>query len=109
MLNLKCHDSIGGYTTLEVKLAHTIEGKTKILSRANRIKGQLEAFCKAIESEQDEYEIMQLLASCRGALNGLMAEVVEGLIREHIIKADNKKMAAEAAEELVDIMRSFLK
>lgn len=90
-------------------MAHTIKDKAKILARVNRIKGQLEAFAKAIEAEQDEYQVMQLLASCRGALNGLMAEVVEGHIRDHIVEAENKKMAAEAGEELIDIMRSFIK
>ncbi|MBC7742384.1 MAG: metal/formaldehyde-sensitive transcriptional repressor [Bdellovibrionaceae bacterium] len=90
-------------------MAHTIKEKSKILARVNRIKGQLEAFAKSIESEQDEYQVMQLLASCRGALNGLMAEVVEGHIREHIVEAENKKLAAEAGEELIDIMKSFIK
>ena len=90
-------------------MAHTIREKSKILARVNRIKGQLEAFSKAIETEQNEYQVMQLLASCRGALNGLMSEVVEGHIREHIVEAENKKLASEAGEELIDIMRSFIK
>jgi len=90
-------------------MAHTVKEKSKILSRVNRIKGQLEAFSKAIESEQDCYQVMQLLASCRGALNGLMAEVVEGHIREHIVEAENKKLAAESGEDLIEIMKSFLK
>ena len=90
-------------------MAHTIREKNKILARVNRIKGQLEAFSKAIEAEQDEYQIMQLLASCRGALNGLTSEILEGHIREHIIEAKDKKLAAEAGEELIDILRSFMK
>lgn len=90
-------------------MAHTIREKSKILSRVNRIKGQLEAFSKAIESDQDCYQVMQLLASCRGALNGLMTEVVEGHIREHIVEAENKKLAAESGEDLIEIMKSFLK
>lgn len=90
-------------------MAHTIKDKSKIIARVNRIKGQLDAFAKAIESEQDEYQILQLLSSCRGALNGLMGDVVEGHIREHIVEAENKKLAAEAGEGLIDILRSFLK
>lgn len=90
-------------------MAHTIREKSKILARVNRIKGQLEAFAKAIESEQDCYQVMQLLSSCRGALNGLMGDVVEGHIREHIVEAENKKMAAESGEDLVEIMKSFWK
>lgn len=79
------------------------------MSRVNRIKGQLDAFSKAIESEQDCYQVIQLLASCRGALNGLMSDVVERHIREHIVEAENKKEASKSAEDLVDIMKSFLK
>lgn len=90
-------------------MAHTIREKSKILARANRIKGQLDAFSKAIEAEQDEYQVMQLLASCRGALNGLIGEILEGHIREHIVDAKDKKLAAEAGEELIDIVRSFMK
>lgn len=90
-------------------MAHTIKDKVKIISRVNRLKGQLDAFVKALEAEQDCYQNMQLLASCRGALNGLMSEVVEGHIRDHIVGAENKKSAAEAGEDLIDIMKSFLK
>ena len=90
-------------------MTHTVHGKTKILARVNRIKGQLDAFSKAIEAETDEYQVMQLLASVRGALNGLTAEIVEGHIREHIVEAKDRKLAAEAGKELIEIMRSFMK
>jgi DNA-binding FrmR family transcriptional regulator len=90
-------------------MAHTVREKNKILARVNRIKGQLEAFSKAIESEEDCYKVMQLLSSVRGALNGLMGEVVEGHIREHIIEAENKKLAEESGEDLIEIMKSFWK
>lgn len=90
-------------------MAHTIRDKNKILARVNRIKGQLDAFSKAIDSEKDCYEVMQLLASCRGALNGLMGEMVEGHIREHIVEAKNKAEAGESGEDLIDIMNSFWK
>ena len=90
-------------------MAHTVREKSKILIRVNRLKGQLDAFSKAVESEQDGYQVMQLLSSCRGALNGLMGDIVEGHIREHIVEAENKKMATESGEELIEIMKSFWK
>ncbi len=90
-------------------MAHSIKDKTKVLVRVNRIKGQLDAFTKGIESDHDCYQVMQLLASCRGALNGLMSDVVEAHIRDHIVEAENKKSAADAGEDLVEIMKSFLK
>ena len=90
-------------------MPHKIKEKTKVLARVNRIKGQLDAFAKATESDEDCYQIMQLLSSCRGALNGLMGEIVEGHIREHIVEAENKKIATESGEELIEIMQSFWK
>lgn len=52
---------------------------------------------------------MQLLSSCRGALNGLMGDLIEGHIREHIVQAENKKDAAASREDLIDMMKSFWK
>jgi DNA-binding FrmR family transcriptional regulator len=90
-------------------MPHTIREKSKILARVNRLKGQLDAFAQAIEAEKECYHVMQLLASCRGALNGMMGEIVEGHIREHIVEAENKKTATESGEELIEIMQSFWK
>lgn len=88
---------------------HTVREKEKIIARVNRIKGQLEAFSKAIDVEADHYKVMQLLSSCRGAFNGLMGDVIEGHIREHIVEAENKKLAASSGEELIELMKSFWK
>ena len=90
-------------------MAHTVREKEKIIARVNRLKGQLDAFAKTIEAEADCYKVMQLLSSCRGAFNGLMGDVIEGHIREHIVHAENKKLAADSGEELIEIMKSFWK
>lgn len=55
------------------------------------------------------FGVMQLLSSCRGALNGLMGDLIEGHIREHIVQAENKKDAAASGEDLIDMMKSFWK
>ncbi len=54
---------------------------------------------------------LQLMAACRGALNGLMAEVLEGHIRFHVLDPKSGKNApqVEAAEELIDVVRTYLK
>ena len=51
------------------------------------------------------------MAACRGALNGLMAEVMEGHIRFHVLSPDSGKNSPqmEAAEELIDVVRAYLK
>lgn len=90
-------------------MAHTIREKKKIIGRINRLKGQLEAVAELIEKEEDCYKVMQVLSSCRGALNGLMGEVVEGHINEHIVQAESKSAATQAGAEVVEILKSFWK
>lgn len=78
----------------------------KILARVRRIRGQIEGIERAIEESTDCYAVLQQTAAARGALNGLMAELIEGHIRHHVI-GDTK--SGKGAEELLDIVRSFLR
>jgi DNA-binding FrmR family transcriptional regulator len=92
-------------------LAHTSKEKTKLLARVRRIRGQIEAVERALESESGCSDVLQLLAGARGAMNGLMAEVIEDHIREHVaspaIESDAER--AKGADELVDVIRTYLK
>ncbi len=92
-------------------MAHTTREKTKLLNRVRRIRGQVEAVERALESESGCTEILQLLAATRGAMNGLMAEVIEDHIREHVASPEirNDAERAKGADELIDIVRSYLK
>ncbi len=54
---------------------------------------------------------MHLIAGCRGAINGLLAEVVEDHIRTHLVDRDKDPGAldGEAADQLVDVVHSYFK
>ncbi len=65
-------------------MSHTIHGKKKLLARVRRIKGQTGALETALEQEGDCAAILQQIAAIRGAVNGLMLEVLEGHMREHL-------------------------
>jgi len=84
--------------------------KHKLLNRVRRIRGQLEAVERALQEEAGCAAILQQITACRGALDGLVAEVVEDHIRAHVIdpKASRDNPRARAAEELVEIVHSFL-
>lgn len=89
---------------------HTIENKKKLIARVRRIRGQLEAVERALEGEASCSEVLQTVTSARGALNGLVGELIEGHIRAHVI--DGQRATApqrEAAEELVQIVRAYVK
>jgi len=92
-------------------MAHTIRDKKKLLNRVYRIRGQVDAIARAVESEADCAATLHRIAACRGAMNSLLAEVLEGHIRFHVM-GDGKSTAAargEAGEELIDIVRAYLK
>ena len=91
---------------------HTSRDRRKLLNRVRRIRGQIDGVARALGGHShDCYAILQSIAACRGAITGLMVEVLEGHIREHVIDASRKPSAAErdAIEDLVAVVRSFLK
>jgi len=92
-------------------MSHTIREKTKLLNRARRIRGQVEAVERALEQELGCADVLQLITAARGAINGLMGEVTEDHIRMHLIDpaAHPNAETAHAAEELIDVVRSYLK
>jgi FrmR/RcnR family transcriptional regulator, repressor of frmRAB operon len=92
-------------------MAHTARDKQKLLVRVRRIRGQVEAVERALKEEHECTDVLQLVAACRGALNGLMAELVEGHIRFHVLDPERPQDSPQgaAAEELIDIVRSYLK
>lgn len=91
-------------------MSHIARDKTKLLNRVRRIRGQLEAVERALESEQGCAEILHLLAAARGGMNGLMAGVIEDHIREHVASpALDAAERAQGADDLVEVVRSYLK
>jgi DNA-binding FrmR family transcriptional regulator len=90
-------------------MSHTIEQKPKLLARVRRLKGQVEAVERALEAELGCGEVLQLLASIRGAMNGLTAELMEEHVRSHVIAAENERDRAIGGEELIDVIRTYMK
>ncbi|MCM2277587.1 MAG: metal/formaldehyde-sensitive transcriptional repressor [Oligoflexia bacterium] len=92
-------------------MAHAIKDKEKLLARIRRIKGQVSAIEKALEEEDDCVELLQTVASCRGALNGLMGELIEGHVYEHVIDPALRPTAEQtrAAEKLLSVVKSYFR
>jgi DNA-binding FrmR family transcriptional regulator len=91
-------------------MSHTIKNKTKLAKRVARIRGQVQAVARALDEEAECGEVLRLIASARGAMNGLMAEVLEDHIRAHTFGgAKSRSDAGQAADELVEVVRSYLR
>ncbi len=91
-------------------MSHTVQEKTKLLSRVRRIRGQVEALERALDAEKSCSEVLHQIAAVRGAVSGLMAEVLEEHIHTHIADpAINDAERTQASDELIDVLRTYLK
>jgi FrmR/RcnR family transcriptional regulator, repressor of frmRAB operon len=92
-------------------MAHTVREKKKLQARVRRIRGQIEAIERALDNEADCGQVMHLIAGARGAMAGLMAEVVEDHVRTHLVDAEKHPAALndKAAEQLLEVVRTYLK
>jgi len=90
-------------------MAHTIRDKEKLIARVRRLKGQIEGIERALESEKPCAEVLRQLASARGAMNGLMAEVMEGHVRGHVLQAKTASDRQQGGEELIGVIRTYMK
>ena len=92
-------------------MTHTIRDKLKLTARVRRIRGQVEAIERALETEAGCEKVMHLIAAARGVMSSLMAEVVEEHVRTHLVDAGRHPGApnADAADQLVDVVRTYLK
>ena len=92
-------------------MGHTAENKKKLLARVGRIQGQMKAIQKAVEEESACAELLQVVASCRGALNGLMSELIEGHLYGHVLAPRAKRTSDQlkAADELMAVVTAYLR
>jgi DNA-binding FrmR family transcriptional regulator len=88
---------------------HTIRNKKPLLTRVRRIRGQVAALEKALDQESEGAAVLQQIAAVRGAVDGLMAEVVEGHLREHVAARADPRRQQEDLEAVIQVLRSYLK
>src|SRR5580693_8332490 len=92
-------------------MSHTSKNRDKLIVRARRIRGQVEAVERALAEEQECGDILRLISSARGAMNSLMVELLEDQVRFHVLDPKRKPSSeqADAADGLVETIKSYLK
>ena len=88
-------------------MTHISRQKLDLLNRTKKIVGQLEGVERALGEDEPCAGVLQRLAAARGAINSLMAELMEDHILHHMPR--NNKSGEEAAEDLIEIVRTYLK
>jgi DNA-binding FrmR family transcriptional regulator len=90
-------------------MSHTKTEKAKLLDRVRRVRGQVEALERALENEKGCATVLHLIVAARGAMNGLMTEVIEDHIRMHVAEPTKDAERARGAEELIEAVQAYLK
>jgi FrmR/RcnR family transcriptional regulator, repressor of rcnA expression len=88
-------------------MTHTSREKLDLVNRTKKVIGQLEGVLRALEADESCASVLQRLSAARGAINSLMGELMEDHIRNHM--PHNTKSSTEATEDLVEIVRTYLK
>jgi DNA-binding FrmR family transcriptional regulator len=92
-------------------MSHIVSEKKKLVDRIRRIKGQLDAAERSIEEESDCSKTMHNLTACRGAINSLIAEVMEDHVLYHVAEPDRdpRSRQSKAIKDLITAMKASLR
>ena len=91
-------------------MGHVAANKDSLIKRVKRIAGQIQAVEKALESDADCAKTLHLVAATRGAINGLMEEIIEDHARAHVADPSlSEEQRNQGVEELLEAIRRYSK
>ena len=90
-------------------MAHVTRNQKKLLSRVRRIGGQVAALEKALDANTECGRVLTQIAAIRGAVHGLMMEVLTGHLEEHVVSEPDERRRADEMAVVVNLMRTYLK
>lgn len=89
-------------------MGHVRSNKDQVIARIRRIAGQVSAVERKVTDDAPCAETLHHVAAIRGAVNGLLDEIVEEHLRTHV--ADPALSAEErlkGADELAVVIRRY--
>jgi len=91
-------------------VGHIAATKDSLIKRVKRIAGQIQAVEKALASDADCAKTLHLVAATRGAINGLMEEIIEEHARAHVADPSlSEEERSKGVEELLEAIRRYAK
>ena len=90
-------------------MSHTVRDKKKLLTRLKKIQGQSTALEKMLNREHECAEILQQLAAIRGAVDGMMLQVIQGHLTDHVVKEPDGTQREADLETVMQVIKSYLK
>ena len=91
-------------------MPHSPAEKKRVLTRVRKVRGQLDALERALEEGADCAPVLQQLAAIRGAINGVMAGVLESHLREEFTHvAESSESSSSSIDGVVTLVRTYLR
>ncbi|WP_079638641.1 metal/formaldehyde-sensitive transcriptional repressor [Sphingopyxis flava] len=84
--------------------------RPELLARVRRIAGQVAAIEKALAADESCATVLHRVAAVRGAVNGLLDEVIAEHLTEHVaLPGLSDAERAAGADELLAVIRRYAK
>ncbi|MBI6183592.1 MAG: Ni(II)/Co(II)-binding transcriptional repressor RcnR [Hafnia sp.] len=90
-------------------MSHTIRDKQKLMARTSKIQGQVIALKKMLDEPHECSAVLQQIAAIRGAVNGLMREVIKGHLTDHLVHEDNEEKRESDLDVVLKVLDSYIK
>ncbi|EGR0027493.1 TPA: Ni(II)/Co(II)-binding transcriptional repressor RcnR [Vibrio alginolyticus] len=90
-------------------MSHTTRDQKKLNTRVSKIQGQVNGLKKMLEEEHECQDVLQQIAAIRGAVNGLMREVIKGHLLEHVVLEEDKTQREKDMEVVLKVLDSYVK
>lgn len=90
-------------------MSHTTRDQKKLSTRVSKIQGQVNGLKKMLEEEHECHDVLQQIAAIRGAVNGLMREVISRHLLEHVVLEEDKEQREADMEIVLKVLDSYIK
>ncbi|WP_395354454.1 Ni(II)/Co(II)-binding transcriptional repressor RcnR [Vibrio sp. D3] len=90
-------------------MSHTTRDQKKLNTRVSKIQGQVSGLKKMLEEEHECQDVLQQIAAIRGAVNGLMKEVIKGHLIEHVVLEEELEKREADMEVVLKVLDSYIK
>ena len=90
-------------------MSHTVRDKQKLRARTSKIQGQVAALHKMLDEPHECSAVLQQIAAIRGAVNGLMREVIKGHLTEHIVHEDDVVKREADLDVVLSVLNTYVK
>ncbi|MBC4011662.1 Ni(II)/Co(II)-binding transcriptional repressor RcnR [Morganella morganii] len=90
-------------------MSHTIRDRQKLQNRASKIQGQVNSLKKMLGEPHECSAVLQQIAAIRGAVNGLMREVIKGHLIEHVVHEEDEEKRQGDLDIVLKVLDSYIK